>query len=336
MAAMPVDAKQAGVMRIISAFIALAAAACLGCGSALAGPVTQSAAAVRLDLLVPDLSSQFVESPADPELDANLPSLDYLDPESALWKVAMVGTPLEELQDLSADKMIAISSTPIASDVRLQVATAVERPDMPVLSDLDQLQLSEPAEPAGSRRIIANADWSFASWGSLSVLGSLGERSGPDFFGPVHLQVPGEASAGMVGVAAHLMFGDGWVTSFSYDEGRTQFDLQPNGLSVQEGHGFSMAVSKKGIFDDDTLGIAVIRPPTETGFGLLTSGNDSRLLGSQISLSSATPETDFELGYETSFNGNITLQANAAYQVNVAGQNGTKAVTVLSRAKINF
>ncbi len=56
-----------------------------------------------------------------------------------------------------------------------------------------------------------------------------------------------------------------------------------------------------------------------------------------MSLASATPETDVELGYITTFfDGALALQANAGYQMNFAGQSGTNALTVLSRAKINF
>jgi phage baseplate assembly protein gpV len=57
----------------------------------------------------------------------------------------------------------------------------------------------------------------------------------------------------------------------------------------------------------------------------------------QTSLAGAAPETDVELGYTTNFfDGALALQANAGYQMNVAGKSGTNAVTVLSRAKINF
>jgi hypothetical protein len=49
------------------------------------------------------------------------------------------------------------------------------------------------------------------------------------------------------------------------------------------------------------------------------------------------PESDIEFGYVTSFlGGSLALQANAAYQVNANGQRGENAVSVVSRAKINF
>ena len=56
-----------------------------------------------------------------------------------------------------------------------------------------------------------------------------------------------------------------------------------------------------------------------------------------VSMASATPETDLELGYVTTFmDGALALQANAGYQMNVAGLGGSNAVSVISRAKINF
>ena len=51
----------------------------------------------------------------------------------------------------------------------------------------------------------------------------------------------------------------------------------------------------------------------------------------------AAPESDFELGYVTTYlDGALALQANAAYQVNANGEQGQDAVSVLSRAKIRF
>jgi hypothetical protein len=56
---------------------------------------------------------------------------------------------------------------------------------------------------------------------------------------------------------------------------------------------------------------------------------NSRLPGS-------TAETDLQLGYVTSFDGALELQANAAYQMNFQGQTGANSLAVLSRAKIKF
>jgi hypothetical protein len=54
-------------------------------------------------------------------------------------------------------------------------------------------------------------------------------------------------------------------------------------------------------------------------------------------LAGTTPETDIEVGYVTTFlDGSLALQANASYQMNFAGQTGTNAVSLLSRARIKF
>ena len=54
-------------------------------------------------------------------------------------------------------------------------------------------------------------------------------------------------------------------------------------------------------------------------------------------LRAAAPETDFHLGYVTTFlDGALALQANAAYQTNYQGQTGVNSVSLLSRAKIKF
>jgi hypothetical protein len=54
-------------------------------------------------------------------------------------------------------------------------------------------------------------------------------------------------------------------------------------------------------------------------------------------LAGATPETDVEIGYVTTFlDGSLALQTNASYQMNFAGQTGANAVSLLSRARIKF
>jgi hypothetical protein len=139
------------------------------------------------------------------------------------------------------------------------------------------------------------------------------------------------------------------VTTFSYNEGVTQLNLRPNGLVTDSdslhSRAYGMAVAKHGLFNNsDTLGFSLTRPIQvyRGGVGLTAAtGVDSSgnlLVGHErVSLASLTPETDVELGYVTTFfDGALALQANAGYQMNFAGQNGTNALTVLSRAKINF
>ena len=109
------------------------------------------------------------------------------------------------------------------------------------------------------------------------------------------------------------------------------FGLIQDGLVVGDWNGDGR--TKVGVYRD---GAAGFNAPGTALFSLDSNGN--LVLGHErVSLASSTPETDFELGYVTTFmNGALALQANAGYQTNVAGQSGLNGVTVLSRAKINF
>jgi hypothetical protein len=98
-------------------------------------------------------------------------------------------------------------------------------------------------------------------------------------------------------------------------------------------------VAKRGLFGNDSMGLAITRPAGEGDDFALISGIDAPPQFSSVArlLDSRTPETDFELGYVTTFlDGSVALQTNAAYQMNFAGQTGTNAVSLLSRAEIKF
>ena len=80
------------------------------------------------------------------------------------------------------------------------------------------------------------------------------------------------------------------------------------------------------MFGVDALGIAVSRP-----LQVYNGGLNAALANSQAR------ESDVELGYVTSFlDGTLALQANAAYQLNAAGNQGQSAVTGVARAKLKF
>lgn len=217
--------------------------------------------------------------------------------------------------------------------------------DAPVWSS--RLQL----DPRQVQTSLAGVDWNFASWGGLGmvatqttehngVLGSYGSSNA--------LSVAKTASTTAVGVSARVGFGDGWVTTFSYNQGITQLSLRPNAFSAGsadtlQSRSYGFAVAKHGLFgDDDSLGFAVSRPLqvySGTDFNVTDGfGAPDSLIGHGIpSLSSTAPETDLELGYVTTFmNGALALQANAGYQMNATGLGGSNSLSVISRAKINF
>jgi hypothetical protein len=239
--------------------------------------------------------------------------------------------PLPSLNAGFADATIAL-----ADDLHFRLGAAVGQPTAPTaaLTSLDHLELSRMAQDAGVRNGLAGLDWSFASWGTLGLAVSHLEPGYAAIGGPLMLQ-PREVGATTIAISARLNLGDGWVTSISYNEGRSQLDLRPNGfVADNDARGYGIAIAKYGLFGADSLGLAVVHPviPAE-----LTGPNGyAGLLGNAATLSDQKPETDLELGYETSFNGNITLEANAGYQMNVGGQSGANGISVLSRAKINF
>ena len=177
----------------------------------------------------------------------------------------------------------------------------------------------------------ASISWNFSDWGGLSITASqasgngalLGVISGP-------IGAVGTVESLSLGISARVGFGEGWVTSIAYSGGVTQLDLSRNGLIVSpetvSSRGFGLALEKQGLFGADALGISVSRP-----LQVYTGALGAALAGSQAR------ESDVELGYVTTFlDGTLALQANAAYQLNAAGNEGETAVTGVARAKLKF
>jgi hypothetical protein len=199
-------------------------------------------------------------------------------------------------------------------------------------------------DPRRVQTSLVGADWDFASWGGLDMIASqTSERNG--FLGNFGSNALA-ANTSAVGVSAHVGFGGGWVTTFSYNEGISQLSLRPNALAATptdtlQSRAYGFAVAKHGLFgDDDSLGLAVSRPLQVYGANAsLMDGfeNSGALLGGHNFAPFSNGETDLELGYVTTFmNGALALQANAGYQMNVPGLGTTNSLSVISRAKINF
>ncbi|HTQ12957.1 MAG TPA: S8 family peptidase [Rhizomicrobium sp.] len=224
--------------------------------------------------------------------------------------------------------------------------------DVPVFSMASQVMGPQAAySQRQAQSVVAGMDWDFASWGGLGLVASQTDEQDGLLGGMASgsLSMANQARTSALGMSARFGFGDGWVTTLSYSEGLTQLDLKSSGLITGadplRSRAYGVAVAKHGLFaDNDSLGLAVSRPVQIYSGGVDLQAADSiddagnLILGREhVSLASSTPETDFELGYVTTFmNGALSLQANAGYQSNVAGQSGLNGVTVLSRAKINF
>jgi len=191
--------------------------------------------------------------------------------------------------------------------------------------------------------LLAGVSWNFAPWAGLGLTASqTAEQNGVlGSFDPA----VNSADTSALGISARVQLGGGWMTTASFAEGITKLDLKP-GLSgsVDEmrSRSYGFAVAKRGLFGSDAMGLAVSRPAPGTIGGsefALLSGIDAnpQLVQDNHLLQNQAPETDFELGYVTTFmDGALALQTNASYQMNFAGQSGATSVSLLSRAKIKF
>jgi len=204
--------------------------------------------------------------------------------------------------------------------------------------------LGLPYDARSTRSLLAGVSWNFARWGGLDLTASqAAERDGALGVSDTAINT---ARTSALGFSAHVGFGGGWVTTASYSEGITQLNLKPGALAAGTESGtrtqsYGFAVAKHGLFGNDTLGVAFVQPALGYFNGnnsfTPTSPNDMQFFARNQVFSGKTPETDIELGYITAFrDGQVALQANAAYQTNVGGQNGLNAVSLLSRAKIKF
>ena len=224
--------------------------------------------------------------------------------------------------------------------------------EVPAFPSIDQAmgpqKLYDRRRAEGS---MASVTWDFANWGGLGLtVSDTSEHNG--LLGGVSsgaLSVSRLAHTSAAGLSARVGFGDGWVSTASFSSGFTHLDLRANGLvtgaDTLYSRAYGVAISKFGVFaDNDSIGLALTRPIHVYQGGIdLTADTDMDASGNliqsseHVSLSSKTPETDLETGYMTSYlNGALSLQANAAYQMNVDGRTGTNAVTLLSRVRFNF
>ena len=197
-----------------------------------------------------------------------------------------------------------------------------------------------PYDARNSSSVVAGVLWNFARWGALGLSATqTTEHQG--LLGGSNAYID-TARTSALGVSADVGFGGGWVTTASYSEGSTQLDLKPGAFTSSETtlhtQSYGIAVAKHGLFGNDALGVAFARPAPSYSSNFTTgTSNDMQFFGRDKLFAGTMPETDIELGYVTHFLGNsLALQANAGYQMNVGGQNGTNAVSLLSRAKIKF
>lgn len=242
------------------------------------------------------------------------------------------------------------TSVDLGGGVNLDLGGEISGPDRPsVLQPLPYPAGSNSAlDRNGRQSMLAGVDWKFAPWGGVALSASH-QATHSGFIGSAasFSALSLSRATNALGAAGHVAFGNGWVTSFSYNQGVTQLDLRPSGNLLAANNlrsrSYGIAVAKHGLFGDDSLGLAVSRP-LDPNYGIDLGGSaggdpfDGFIASNTHPiLAGQAAETDLQLGYVTTFmDGALALQANAGYQMNAAGQTGNNGVTVLSRAKINF
>jgi hypothetical protein len=202
---------------------------------------------------------------------------------------------------------------------------------------------ANPFSLRAATSLLGGLSWDIGKWAGIGVTASQTSERG----GVLGTAVSGvNANTSAVDFSARVQLGAGWVTSASYSEGITQLDLKPGFSPALAGdslrtRSYGIAIAKNGLFGDDALGLAVSRPAFNAdGTSYITvpaSPGRPQFFSRSNLLEGATPETDIEVGYVTTFlDGALALQTNASYQMNFAGQNGANSVSLLSRARIKF
>jgi len=186
---------------------------------------------------------------------------------------------------------------------------------------------------SASGTVFSNLGWDLSRWGGLSLSASQTEATSG---GLGNAAAADRKTLTALGVAAHVGFGRGWVTTVSYSQANAQLGLNPAvGDNVLHGQSYGIAVAKHGLFGHDALGLTLSRP--SNGYSVLANDVRFQVYGHDKLFAGSMPETDLEVGYTTSLldGGPLALQANASYQMNYNGR-PIDSVTFLSRAKIKF
>lgn len=214
---------------------------------------------------------------------------------------------------------------------------------------------SDSYGPAGfprrdARSAMFGASWDFAEWGGIgftasrtaegkSVLGGLATGA---------FAAADRAATTSLGMSARAKIGGGWTATLAWNEGVTRLDVPAGGLFTAtdaiRSRAYGLALTKEGVFGHDMVGLAVTRPlHIYRGHATLHAATAVEADGGlvfdteRLSLAASHPETDVELGYTARFlSGALTVQTNAAYQLDVAGQPGKSAMAVMSRATLAF
>ena len=187
--------------------------------------------------------------------------------------------------------------------------------------------------------VMAGLSWKPAEWMSLGLNAvSSYRRNTPLAYGVASPLGQSSRTQG-VELSASFKLAKDRVTTTHFALGFTQLNQRSGAAGTSfDGKAYSITVAKQGVFGDDALGFTLSRPAPGMISSFTAFSAASELPPIMLAAGKNTaPETDLQIGYVTSFlNGRLALQTNAGYQMNAQGQSGASAVSVLSRAKINF
>jgi hypothetical protein len=185
--------------------------------------------------------------------------------------------------------------------------------------------------------VLAGVTWNVSEWVGLGFNTIASFSSGvPLAYAALAPEARSAATQGLQ-LSARFNLGHNWSTTAQFGEGLTQLRQQGGVATSLDAQTFAITVAKRGVFGDDAVGFSLSRPAPGSigGFNSLT--NAAGDFPPVMVAAGQAPETDFQVGYVTSFlGGKLALQTNAAYQINPQGQTGASAVSVVQRAKIKF
>ncbi|MCE9520885.1 MAG: S8 family serine peptidase [Alphaproteobacteria bacterium] len=193
----------------------------------------------------------------------------------------------------------------------------------------------------------ASLSWRFANWGMAGATVAYTDERNALFggFEAGALALTGNADTLSVGFGARANLGNDWVASASWSTGVSRVTPLAGGLfatvSDLQTSAYGVALAKRGLFGDgDSIGLGVSRPlHVVDGRALLvastgvTKSREIIYTSETIDFASATPETDFELGYTARLAPGVLFQANAIYQLNLSGLADSEAIAGFATVK---
>jgi hypothetical protein len=186
--------------------------------------------------------------------------------------------------------------------------------------------------------VLAGVTWNVNEWVGLGFNTVASFSNGMPLAYTALAPMAQSAATQALQVSARFNLGNNWSSTAEFGEGVTQVRQRDGVATSLDAQTFAITVAKRGVFGDDAVGFSLSRPALGSIGGFNSLVNSTGDLPPVVAAAAGlVPETDFQVGYVTSFlGGKLALQTNAAYQINPQGQTGASAVSVVQRAKIKF